>query len=74
MAAQLGLASVNFEGRQLVLRYPPLPEGVESRSLRDLDRGIISGKNAYRIQFREDDLEMWQARLIEVLLRLRKMG
>ena len=70
LAANAGLASVGFEGRQLVLRYPPLPEGVQSRKLREFSRPVLAGKNAYRIQFTAPDEELWQEALIGFLLKL----
>ncbi len=72
LAGLAGLASVGFEGRQLVLRYPSLPEGIQSRNLAELGAGITTGKNAYRIHFHDPESEGWQGRLIEVLMRIRK--
>ena len=73
LAAQDGLASAGFEGKQIVLRYPPLPEGVASRDLPDLGGGIITGKNAYRIRFQNPDTVSWQAVLVDVLKRIRSI-
>ncbi|MFW5713657.1 MAG: transcription-repair coupling factor [Brevefilum sp.] len=73
MGALAGLASVGFEGRQLVLRYPSLPEGVSSRELPELGKGIIAGKNAYRIQFDNPDEAPWQEILMDVLQRIRSI-
>ena len=73
MAAVAGLASVGFEGRQLVLRYPSLPEGVTTRALPELGRGIIAGKNAYRIQFDDPEKAPWQDILITILTRIRSI-
>ena len=70
-ASLAGLASVGFEGRQLVLRYPPLPEGISSRALPELGKRIIAGKNAYRIQFDDPEKAPWQEVLIEILNRIR---
>ncbi len=72
LAALAGLASVGFEGRQLVLRYPPLPEGVEARPLQEFPKPIITGKNAYRIQIGDPDVDPWQEILIGFLLKLRE--
>jgi transcription-repair coupling factor (superfamily II helicase) len=71
LAALAGLADVGFEGRQLVLRYPPLPEGVESRNLPEIGKGIIAGKNAYRIYFTDPDKEPWREILMAVLMKIR---
>lgn len=71
LAALAGLASVGFEGRQLVLRYPALPEGIKSRELPELGDNITAGKNAYRLHFKDPGKEDWQGKLIEVLMRVR---
>jgi transcription-repair coupling factor (superfamily II helicase) len=73
-AGLAGLASVGFEGRQLVLRYPSLPEGIKSRNLPELGSPVITGKNAYRIQFSDPQEENWQALLMEVLMKIRNIG
>jgi len=70
LAANAGLASVGFEGRQLVLRYPPLPEGVQSRKLQEYPRPVMTGKNAYRIQFTNPEEEPWPDVLLGFLLKI----
>ena len=72
LAALAGLASVSFEGRQIVLRYPSLPTGLESRNLPELGLPVMAGKNAYRIQFSDPDSEPWEEVLVQTLLRIRK--
>jgi transcription-repair coupling factor (superfamily II helicase) len=72
LAALAGLASVNFEGRQIVLSYPPLPEGIKARDLPELGFPVMAGKNAYRIHFSDPDNEPWQAILVETLVKIRK--
>ena len=74
LAARLGLSSVGFEGRQLVLHYSPLPEGIDSRRLPELGRPVTAGKNAYRITFSSSEDEDWQVILMDVLLRIRGLG
>jgi transcription-repair coupling factor (superfamily II helicase) len=62
-----GLASVALEGDQLVLRYPPLPEGVTTRNLPGLPAVVARvGKNAYWAPY-TGQVETWQERLLEVL-------
>lgn len=70
LAANAGLAAVGFEGRQLVLRYPPLPEGIDIRPLKEFGYPIRTGKNAYRIHFINPADEPWQEMLIDLLLKL----
>ena len=67
-AERAGLISVGMESGQIVLRYPPLPEGKESKHLPDLGPGVRGGKNAYWCTF--GNAEDWQERLLEVLNRL----
>jgi len=71
LAALAGLASVGFEGRQIVLRFPALPEGIHSRDLPEIGGSVRSGKNAYRIYFSDPEEEPWQEILIETLLKIR---
>ena len=73
-AGLAGLASVGFEGKQLVLRYPSLPEGIKTRNLPELGGQITAGKNAYRIHFHNPDKEDWQETLVKVLYRIRKLS
>jgi len=73
LAAILGLASIGFEGRQLVLYYPPLPEGVDSRVLPEIGSGVITGKNAYRIPIASIEDAAWQDYLIDTLMKIRRI-
>lgn len=74
IAALAGLSSVGFEGRQIVLRYPALPEGIDNRDLPQIGYPGIAGKNAYRIYFTDPEKEPWQEILIETLLKIRSMN
>ncbi len=67
-AEKAGLVSVGMESGQIVLRYPPTPEGMEAKRLPDLGAGIRGGKNAYWCMFGKDP--DWQVRLLETLSRL----
>jgi transcription-repair coupling factor (superfamily II helicase) len=66
LAEQAGLASVVLEGEQIVLRYPPLPEGVASRNLPTINYHTRTGKNAYWMPLHVEG-EEWQERLMNVL-------
>ena len=70
LAALAGIGSVGFEGRQLVLHYLPLPDGVTTRSLPELGGEVITGKNAYRIQFQDPDEAPWPEILLQVLQKI----
>ncbi len=69
-AEKAGLVSVGTENGQIVLRYPPPPEGIEAKRLPDAGPGVRGGKNAYWCTFGRDP--DWQDRLLEVLDRLAK--
>jgi len=68
MAERAGLASIMLEGDQIVLRYPPLPEGVKARELWDMGDGIRRGKNAYWMPL--NNQPHWRERLEKVLSKL----
>jgi transcription-repair coupling factor (superfamily II helicase) len=65
-AEAAGLASVTVEGEQIVLRYPPLPDGVTSRNLPYIGSLVRSGKNAFWLPLGTDEQE-WKTRLLETL-------
>jgi transcription-repair coupling factor (superfamily II helicase) len=65
-AEAAGLASVTVEGEQIVLRYPPLVEGVNSRNLPNIGPQVRSGKNAFWMPLGNDEQE-WKTRLLETL-------
>ena len=77
-AERAGLVSVGMESGQIVLRYPVLSEGVESKlgviqpnsRLPDLGPGVRGGKNAYWCMFGKD--ADWQSSLLEVLEKLER--
>lgn len=68
LAERVGLISVGMESGQIVLRYPPPPEGTEAKRLPDLGPGVRGGKNAYWCMFGRD--ADWQDKLLEVLEKL----
>jgi transcription-repair coupling factor (superfamily II helicase) len=67
-AERVGLVSVGMESGQIVLRYPPPPEGTDLKRLSDLAPGVRGGKNAYWCAFGKDT--DWQAKLLETLRQL----
>ncbi len=69
-AERAGLVSVGLEAGQIILRYPPMENGKAGKRLPDLDTDVRGGKNAYWCVFGKD--ASWQARLLEVLERLKK--
>ncbi len=67
LAEKIGLVGVLREGGSIVLRYPPLPAGIESRSLPELGAGIRSGKNAYWLTGVDFGGDSWKQTLFKVL-------
>ncbi len=68
LAEHAGLSSINIEGGQIILRYPPLPEGETSRQLPDFGDDIRTGKNAYWMPVSEN--VDWQEKLLNLLNQL----
>ncbi|MEL7590210.1 MAG: transcription-repair coupling factor [Anaerolineaceae bacterium] len=65
-AGKAGLVSVSAEGDQIVLRFPPLPNGVSARELPPIGLQTRSGRNAYWMKFSTDD-DTWRIKLLNVL-------
>jgi len=65
-AEKAGLAGINWESGQIVLRYPTSAEEKDGRRLADLGPGIRGGKSAYWCSFGEN----WKVRLLETLASL----
>ncbi len=70
-AEAAGLSSVSMEGEQIVLRYPPLPEGL-TRPMPDAGPGVRVGKNAYWMQAGVVDGKDWRERLLDALAEIVK--
>jgi transcription-repair coupling factor (superfamily II helicase) len=68
LVEQAGLASVSIESGQLVLRYPPLPEGVAQREIPNVGPFARRGKNAVWMPY--NAAEDWRSSLIEILEHL----
>ncbi len=71
IASVAGLATIGIEADQLVLRYPPLPEGVTARNLPNLTPLARAGKNAFWLPY-TSQIDTWQVRLMNVLSELNK--
>jgi transcription-repair coupling factor (superfamily II helicase) len=65
-AERAGLAGVNWENGQVVLRFPAAGEEEEPARLRDLAPDVRGGKGAYWCSFGKDP--GWRERLLEVLV------
>jgi transcription-repair coupling factor (superfamily II helicase) len=68
LAEKAGLVSVSGEGGQIILRYPPLPDGEASRALPDLGMDARIGKNSIWLPFNETN--GWESKLLVVLQEL----
>lgn len=69
-AEKAGLASVSMESDQIVLRYPPLPEGM-TRKMPFVSLDVRSGKNAFWMTVNSAiDNADWRKRLLDVLAEL----
>ncbi len=67
-AERIGLTSITVEANHLVLRFPPLPEGIKVRDLPDIGSDYRRGKNAYWIIV--DDKVDWKTSLESALNKL----
>ncbi|NTU56083.1 MAG: transcription-repair coupling factor, partial [Anaerolineales bacterium] len=65
-AEKAGLASVGWEGGQIVLRYPPSAEEKDGKRLADLGPGVRGGKSSYWCSFGEN----WNVSLLDTLAML----
>jgi transcription-repair coupling factor (superfamily II helicase) len=65
LADKAGLISVSGESNQLVLRYPPLPEGELARQIPELGSDVRIGKNAIWIPMSDEVL--WKDKLLHIL-------
>lgn len=67
-AEKVGLASVNWEAGQILLKYPVTNNGLEEKRLADLGNGVRGGKSAYWVTLSKD--EVWTVKLLDVLAQL----
>jgi len=69
-AEAAGLASISMEGEQIVLRYPPLPEGA-SRPMPYPGVGVRTGRHAFWMPVAsQNGSQDWRAHLLEVLANI----
>jgi len=66
LAAKAGLVSIAIEANQIVLRFPQVPNGAPARDLPPIGYQCRPGKNAYWMQFDEND-PAWRDDLLSVL-------
>ena len=53
LCEEAGFVSVGLEGEQIVLRFPPLTEGMKKRELPEIGNSVRTGKNAYWLPFNQ---------------------
>jgi transcription-repair coupling factor (superfamily II helicase) len=61
-----GLATISAEANQIVLRFPPLADDIESRHLPPIGLNTRPGKNSYWMPF-DGSKPAWKQELIDVL-------
>lgn len=66
LAEQAGFVSIALEGKQLVMRFPIMPESTNNRELPPLGKFVRSGKNAYWIAYAEI-INNWREYLVSIL-------
>jgi len=71
---EIGLESVTMVNQQILLTFPPLPQGFKDRGLPEIDPLARAGKNAYWINTKDLQGEAWREILIRILLKLKKIG
>jgi transcription-repair coupling factor (superfamily II helicase) len=72
LAETAGLASVTVESEQLVLRFPALPDGINTRNLPVLQIKSRAGKNSYWLPMHNETND-WQDHLINALIEVNKL-
>ena len=69
-ANKIGLASISIENEQMVLRYPPLPNGIKQRNLPEVDDRARPGRNAYWVSLSGLEAGAWKQTLLTVLTKI----
>ncbi len=69
----IGLESIGMIKQQILLTFPPLPQGVKDRGLPEIDPLARAGRNAYWIDIKNLDGETWQEALIRILQKLARI-
>jgi transcription-repair coupling factor (superfamily II helicase) len=69
-AERAGLAGVNWENGQIVLRYPHTGNGRDGKRLPDLGPSVRGGKQSYWCSFGEE----WQEKLLDTLAGIANSG
>ncbi len=72
-AEEVGLESVTMVGQQILLTFPPLPQGIKERGLPDVDPLARVGKNAYWLNLKDLKGETWRDALIRILHKLKNL-
>jgi transcription-repair coupling factor (superfamily II helicase) len=69
LAEKAEMTSVSMEGEQLVLRFPPLIEGMNKRNLPNIGPYVRTGKNGYWLAIRQYSGD-WKPFLIQTLIEI----
>ncbi len=74
LAAKVGLETISIVNNQLILSYPPLPQGIKQRKLMEVDPLARTGKNAYWIALAGLEQNQWREILVQVLVKLSQLA
>ncbi len=67
-----GIESIGIVNGQILLTWPPLPQGIKQRSLPEVDPIARVGKNGYWLNISNLGAETWQSALLRVLRKIRE--
>jgi transcription-repair coupling factor (superfamily II helicase) len=65
-----GLDAISINNNQVLLSFPPLPNGVKDRGLPEIDPTIRTGKNGYWVNITDLTKDEWKAKLLSVLQKI----
>ncbi len=65
-----GLDSISINNNQILLSYPPLPNGVKDRGLPEIDPSARAGKNGYWVNIADMSRDEWKTHLLNILQKI----
>jgi len=69
-----GIEAISINNNQVLLSYPPLPNGVKDRGLPEIDPIVRAGKNGYWVNIADLSKDEWKARLLSILQKIIQQG
>ena len=67
---EIGLESVTIINQQVLLTFPPLPQGVKERGLPEVDPLARVGRNAYWVSIKDFHGDTWREPLLRIMQKL----